>query len=1192
MNMLISNAEANSVSPDVGNLALCLTHPGSPEKTFPLPLGKCTVGSSARCMIHLSSPQVRPLHCLIVHGAHETVVTRWAPGVLLNGQSFTTATFQAGDCLQIGEAELRLVALKPQPEQPKPRAQDEPSFAKEEKTGTPPKNLFPVETSCSSEKLLQKTASNSSSLAASCLESDRLVRQLWSANYRARQRCRGLVGTLRDLRTEAGGFDQQIDSLQEQLRRALGEREQISGEVDRLRADSTRREAQVTQEMDRLISELSSAYEKSSVVDATEAQHAQQYEQLRLEIAALSAEREQLLANRTQDHQHREELERSLADRVHHLGQLEKELQQALAVIESTREQVATSDQLLNEVEALRIERESLQATILEFQQHQPEWEVAVAERDQRIGELLREMEQTHREILSAEERSAEQGVSCQELQEALQQLEGEREQLVVLRNESQENQKQWDQTLAERDHRIGELQAELEQVRVAVELAQRGREEQTAHGQQLQAELEQLREEHGQLVATQSEHQQRQEQWEEAISERDCRFEKLQAEHQQICETLQTFEQGAFDQIDACKRLEEELAKVQKERDQLIAGQPEREQQLRDLEQAQQAREQQIVELSEELAKLGQSRAELEVELVERRSASQQRETEATELRSRCEDLSTKNDSYEQREQELQQALVGQQDDVEELRRELEVAHQQSEELASTVAERTATWGNLEREHAELSARCEQLATDSEAESTRCQQLEAEIAERQQSTDLYQADLQAVRAELERSVERTNQLDQKCRETESQIAALHEERDQFVATLETAQQELETLRLQASNTSEEADAIAQPIATLEEEKALLAQQLEEQGQLAAQWSNELESVQSELAAEQSQMEQLDQRYQQTQRELLETRDCLLAAEKALQQQPTIEAAPSEVTSEADIAPEPDTETPAEEDNTTEDAIAHLQELSVWSEKEATPDDAQAMVPPPEEVPAKEFTPPTSFIDQYSETLKEDENELPAQNSQPLPVVPTAEPEISRLGDESDEDALEAYMANMMRRVRGDSVPEELSALLPSLAQVADPVAEVDAAADPAPSTYPEPVELALEKPLDLSSLKRSSQKHALPTNLAAMRELANSSARGAIAKHHKRRYMETALSKLVLCVAATGAAGYILLTAENFLSVRSFGGWVACAVGVTSGFRLFGELLEAIRSGAPAHTAPAEIPVDEVPLPIAGVES
>ena len=65
-------------------LSIRVVQPGSAARTVQLPLGKCTVGSSERCQIHVTDAAVRPLHCLIVREPSSTTVTRWAPGALLN----------------------------------------------------------------------------------------------------------------------------------------------------------------------------------------------------------------------------------------------------------------------------------------------------------------------------------------------------------------------------------------------------------------------------------------------------------------------------------------------------------------------------------------------------------------------------------------------------------------------------------------------------------------------------------------------------------------------------------------------------------------------------------------------------------------------------------------------------------------------------------------------------------------------------------------------------------------------------------------------------------------------------------------------------------------------------------------------------------------------------------------------------
>jgi hypothetical protein len=101
------------------------------------------------------------------------------------------------------------------------------------------------------------------------------------------------------------------------------------------------------------------------------------------------------------------------------------------------------------------------------------------------------------------------------------------------------------------------------------------------------------------------------------------------------------------------------------------------------------------------------------------------------------------------------------------------------------------------------------------------------------------------------------------------------------------------------------------------------------------------------------------------------------------------------------------------------------------------------------------------------------------------------------------------------------------------------------------------------------------------------MRELANISARQAIAKHRKRRHFEGALSKLLVSGIAGGTAAYMLLTSDDFTSTYFMAG---CGVAIVScfwGFKLLSILLEMIRDGINDEHLPAELDNDETPLPI-----
>jgi len=106
------------------------------------------------------------------------------------------------------------------------------------------------------------------------------------------------------------------------------------------------------------------------------------------------------------------------------------------------------------------------------------------------------------------------------------------------------------------------------------------------------------------------------------------------------------------------------------------------------------------------------------------------------------------------------------------------------------------------------------------------------------------------------------------------------------------------------------------------------------------------------------------------------------------------------------------------------------------------------------------------------------------------------------------------------------------------------------------------------------------------------MRELANSSARSAIAKHHQRRHLEKALISFLVCVMALLVGGYLLLTAKSYVGAPFIGGCMMVAIRAYGGGKLMGLLLSAIREGAweaKSPQTPQEISVEEDSLPIDG---
>ena len=171
---------------------------GTPdEQLIPLAAGKQSVGSGPRCSVRLQNPGVRPLHCLIVHNAEGVRVRRWADDTLLNGVAFDEAPLLAGDLLSVGSIELEALASTPTADAELPAASPQDWVTAE------PELRDPGEPRPAAEK----------------------VDRLREANAAARRRSRKLLAALRSNRDEFAELVQRIDSLEQKVDAALGERE-------------------------------------------------------------------------------------------------------------------------------------------------------------------------------------------------------------------------------------------------------------------------------------------------------------------------------------------------------------------------------------------------------------------------------------------------------------------------------------------------------------------------------------------------------------------------------------------------------------------------------------------------------------------------------------------------------------------------------------------------------------------------------------------------------------------------------------------------------------------------------------------------------------------------------------------------------------------------------------------------------
>ena len=188
----------------------------------------------------------------------------------------------------------------------------------------------------------------------------------------------------------------------------------------------------------------------------------------------------------------------------------------------------------------------------------------------------------------------------------------------------------------------------------------------------------------------------------------------------------------------------------------------------------------------------------------------------------------------------------------------------------------------------------------------------------------------------------------------------------------------------------------------------------------------------------------------------------------------------------------------------------------------------------------------------------------------------------------ADDDSIEAYMARLLRRVRGDA-PASAQRFIPPVTPSPTLIAMVPSQADePVPTAT---VEMRIEPVTDtgpVDFIPRNKAREST-SSLAAMRELANSAARTAIVKHERKSGGKLALAKsigaVLTLVCSLVAAYFAYRTISLYAGIgAAVGGLAACYWGGKAlGHALQAMLLQVpvVKSIALPAPVPAHDPVE-----------
>ncbi len=1140
---------------------------------------KCTIGSARGCTLRLRARGVQPLHCWILRGAGGTIVRRRHRDTALNGHTFDDATLSPGDRLRIGSIELEVN------ECPLPAADWTRATA------------VPLPIYDESDRAQWERAAEESAAAIERLRSEmqdlerRATSQLAELNElvgRVSAERDVLLDEVRNVQSQAGEREAEIEAVLHAESRRVAE---IQAKLEEVLRERSVLEATLQDQTDSLRDQCAARQHERDHLQQECQRLDVQLAQLRELVGYTAAERDHLTLHMDDAQQQllaqQEQLREEKLDLVRRLEATHAELataQRQLAVVQvegdnhlsSEMERVSNLQQRLDQAEFDKSELET------QLRQEAAAWEAErqqLCDQHQQLDAATQHSEGqlTHIRAL-VESLAAERDSLCQQLEAADFRLAAEQEQQAAQQAALQQQAADLARQLAERD----EQQGEATQERTAQLEAQVA-----AGHEQLAALQVQLADAETRLAAAQAQAQSHIESEHEQRAEWERRAGELQ--YQLTAAQLQV------------AAVEDELARARAEhgeaQNRLVGVESDFAARLADCEARLQAQAEQAQQWEQQVGQAQTARAALETQLAEQADAARfERDTwhhDRERLHQECRMLGHR--------------LIQKQKDLDEVQASVRAASHPVAEHDGQATPMTITMDQIQRQMETAAALEEERAVwDAQRDQLQRQidELQVQLGSRPEFTQQMTLNQDAV-AELQSGMA----PDADPSADAERIVALELQIEDLQRELEASrnQQPAEPQQLAADG---ESQALADERARLREEAELLAaaqqeaaaQQAETQAAQAEfesrwrQWEENLrgkeellnrqaEELGTRLDAAAARMAQLDtEAGAQAEREAeLRQAHAIIVERQAELERREIEikqataqiaaALNSEAPEEAISEPTPS----AHDSQGVEAALGRLVESGVWhgDAPQAAEETAEESAPADEyESPAAEaVSVPEHCAAQFAASSSPPAGETPKPVwNQPDAAAPPA-----------DDDSIEAYMSRLLRRVRGDA-PDPAPTFVP--ARLPDPVPQPQPAEEENVSMTVE-VQIEPVKPEDYLPRQKAPE---LTTDLAAMRELANSAARTAIVKHQKRSGHQQAMVKSVgagMTLTCSLGAAYFAYVSHSVPAA------VGAAVGLAAAAYWGGKAaLHAVRTtllkpqGSGASKPPAPVAQDEEPQP------
>ncbi|NOX54685.1 MAG: hypothetical protein GXP27_09650 [Planctomycetes bacterium] len=902
-------------------------------------------------------------------------------------------------------------------------------------------------------------------------------------------------------------------------------------ELNTLRRQYAAARQQLLEEQLRLETERAVLNEEQAVAEEDGAELEARFEELRERQRELQKEREALQA-------FRESIEL-----------VERELEAVRAEVDRTRIEVRQNEQTLRDK---RSQLQQLQTAALAERKALARELDELSEQQERLGNEQTQLERQREELVA---RRAELETRRSGLQQQWQQLQLEREAI-------EDDRKTIEAELAELDleaeklsekkreldqerHQLTEQRAKLEAQKADVDAGRRKYDAESAElareAQRLRSEADELQAEQESLQTAETELQQRREELQQQREELERQKSELHARSEQLEQDERTVEAEAAELAEAFDRLEDERSRLKQREAELQAAQ-------QDLVTRRER-------LHDEQTELRQRHDQVQHELASANEELKALETERHELESSRSELERLQEELANRQAELEEVRVA----LQSRRVELEQRQKELEDLRDrTEHEETTLTAELESVEEEIRR--------TEQERERLQTQRGDVDEKRRTLEDRRGELQQKRRELE---ELRGGLSDEEATLNSELAAVEEE-------IRQAEQERERLTSREDALKEKRQLLQVRRSELEDKRrgleSLRTKLRELESSLTVE-TEELERERQELLAEEDELKSQMARTKSHQETSSDGDVPRSGGEVESQQEPIGPADES-----ADEADRGSSGGEALRNEAVEEVLARLRAKYEKPEKPKTGSNPRATDRPAgcaTQLITAKYLRAASVGEATSDG--ESSESKPSTGSQIGPDVSAAACACSSnviVEDATDELSIAKYMNSLLERSRerqrattDGSDTGHCASSDGFRGDQRDVCEQATAEKTPSEQDAESPYEPG-DNPADSESVEPSPRseevREKLRANLDSLREVANQSARSAIADSLWRRMGGSLALKAVLTVVPGGLAVWFLILAQRMgcSSIYLKLGWACVGIGVLMGIELIRSFL------------------------------